>query len=171
MNSLKTFLGVLLIGAAGMLVSWGNTSQQPPAPPEQPLPFSHKVHAGQLKLDCKTCHRNPDPGKLMTFAPTSTCMQCHSAIAADKPAIQKLAAFDQEKRPIRWVRVYESPSYVIFSHRAHLAAGSVCADCHGQVKERDQLFREGDISMKGCVDCHFAKEASTDCSFCHEKLN
>jgi Zn ribbon nucleic-acid-binding protein len=156
-----------------MMATLAHTTQRQPTPPppEQPLPFSHKIHAGQQKMECKTCHRNPDPGEKMTFAPTATCMQCHSAIGTGKPSIQKLASFDQLKRPIRWARVYEIPSYVIFNHRAHLAAGSACADCHGQVKERDQLYREGDISMKGCVDCHFAKQASTDCTYCHEKLN
>ena len=107
----------------------------------------------------------------MTFATAGMCMQCHSGIATDKPSIQKLASFAQQKREIRWVRVYEIPSYVSFSHRSHLTAGNTCADCHGQVKERERLYREGDISMKGCVNCHSAKNASTDCTYCHDKMN
>ena len=58
--------------------------------PEQPLPYSHKQHLA-FSLQCKDCHTNPDPGTLMTFPPTSKCMQCHVTIAKDKPAIQKLA--------------------------------------------------------------------------------
>jgi hypothetical protein len=96
-------------------------------------------------------------------------MQCHSAIKTDSPAIQKLAAFAKNDREIRWARVYEIPSYVNFSHRTHLESGNGCEDCHGRVVEREQLFREGDISMGGCMNCHRVKKVSIDCTFCHEQ--
>ena len=137
--------------------------------PVQPVPFSHKQHAGTLKLQCKMCHPNPDPGESMTIAPASTCMQCHSAVKADSPAIQKVAAASKEGRRIPWRRVYEIPSYVNFSHRTHLAAGNACAECHGPVAERDALSKEGDISMGGCMKCHQMKKVSIDCTFCHEQ--
>ena len=138
-------------------------------PPEQPLPFSHKAHAGTLKLKCKMCHPNPDPGEAMRIVAASVCMQCHSAIKTDRPAIQKLAAFAKNDRAVPWVRVYEIPSYVNFSHRTHLEAGNACEECHGGVTVRDQLSREGDISMGGCMKCHQAKKVSVDCTFCHEQ--
>ena len=137
--------------------------------PQQPLPFSHKSHAGALKMKCKMCHLNPDPGEMMTIAPATTCMQCHATIKADSPAIQKLAEFAKNGREVKWVRVYQIPSYVIFSHRTHLEAGSKCEECHGKVEGRDQLFREADISMGGCMNCHRARKASIDCLSCHEQ--
>lgn len=140
------------------------------APPVQPIPFSHKTHAGTLEIECETCHSNPDPGEAMTIASPSDCMQCHAAIKTDSPAIQKLARAADEGQQIDWVRVYEIPSYVWFSHRTHLEAGNQCAECHGPVAEREQLSREGDISMAGCVNCHLAKGSSTDCSYCHEPM-
>jgi hypothetical protein len=140
-------------------------------PPPQPLPFSHKVHAGDLKLQCKMCHVNPDPGEMMTFAPASKCMSCHSTIKADSPAIQKLAEAVKANREIKWARVYQIPGYVFFSHRAHLEAGGTCVECHGPVNTREQLFRETDISMGGCMNCHRAKKASLDCTYCHEQRN
>ncbi len=140
------------------------------AAPVQPLPFSHKVHAGAAKLPCRMCHPNPDPGDSMTIAPASVCMQCHSSIDADHPAIQKLAAFSKSAAPIPWVRVYQIPTYVSFSHRSHLKAGNACQDCHGPVATRDQLFREADISMGGCMNCHRLKKVSIDCTFCHDDL-
>ena len=88
--------------------------------PNQPVPFSHKNHAGTLKLQCKMCHPSPDPGESMTIAPPSVCMQCHSAIKTDSPAIQKLAQYAAEGKPLPWVRIYAIPAYVDFSHRAHL---------------------------------------------------
>ena len=140
-----------------------------PKPKEQPLPFSHQNHAGTLKLPCKGCHVNPDPGEMMTFAASSKCMQCHSTVKADSPAIKKLAASAESGKPIKWVRVYEIPSYVQFSHRAHLEAGNTCAECHGKVAEREQLFKEADLSMGGCMNCHREKKASLDCLYCHDQ--
>ena len=106
-------------------------SAQPPPPPEQPIPFSHKAHAGDLKLPCKMCHKSPDPGEMMGFVPPPVCMQCHSAIKTDSPAIQKLAAAARENREIRWARVYEIPLFVAFSHRYHQEGGVSCQECHG----------------------------------------
>lgn len=136
--------------------------------PEQPLPFSHKTHAGTMKLQCKMCHTNPDPGETEGIPPAATCMQCHSAIKTESPAIQKLAAYARNNRPIPWVRVYEIPDYVNFSHRTHVKAGNTCEDCHGKVVESDQISRETNVSMGGCLACHKAKNASTDCTFCHD---
>jgi hypothetical protein len=138
-------------------------------PPAQPVPFSHKQHAGALKLQCKMCHPNPNPGESMTIAPASTCMQCHSTIKSESPAIQKLAGYAKQNQRVPWVRVYQIPSYVNYSHRSHLEAGHACEDCHGKVAERDQLFKEGNISMGGCMQCHQAKKVSIDCTFCHDQ--
>jgi hypothetical protein len=143
---------------------------QAPAPeaPAQPVAFSHKVHAGTLQMPCATCHPNPDPGERMTLPPASLCLQCHGEIKADSPEVVRLKSLTTDNREVPWVRVYQIPSYVFFSHRAHLATGSTCADCHGPVAERDRLAREGDVTMAGCINCHAAKSASVDCGFCHQ---
>jgi hypothetical protein len=150
----------LLLFAAGLL----GAADAPP----QPIPFSHKQHATTLKLQCKMCHPNPDPGEAMTIAPASVCMQCHSSIKKDSPAIQKLAQYVQEGKPVPWVRVYRIPSYVSYSHRVHLAANATCSDCHGQVAESVAVAKEGDISMGACMTCHQMRKTGIDCNFCHE---
>src|SRR5580692_11535840 len=61
-------------------------------PPVQPIPYSHQLHLA-IGLECSNCHTNPEPGNLMTFPATSTCMSCHSTVATKKPSIQKLALF------------------------------------------------------------------------------
>src|SRR5439155_13324424 len=94
--------------------------------PAQPIPFSHKVHAGTLKLQCKMCHPSPDPGETMTIASPSTCMQCHASVKTESPAIQKLAEAAKSGRPMAWVRIYRTPSYVSFSHRTHLEKANTC---------------------------------------------
>ena len=147
---------------------WAQTAKEPPPPPQQPIAFSHRMHAGTLELKCSQCHPNPEPGEKMTIVVASSCMQCHAEVAADRPEIRKLAAFAKNNRDIRWARIYQIPADVMFSHKAHVALGSICKDCHGQVAERERLYLEGDISMGSCINCHKAKEASTDCSFCHQ---
>src|SRR3974390_353584 len=106
--------------------------------PEQPLPYSHKQHLA-LGLECKECHTNPEPGKLMTIPGAEKCMQCHVTIAKEKPAIQKLAEFANAKQEIPWVRVYQVLPGVEWSHRAHLSAGVKCETCHGQVRQMEQV--------------------------------
>ncbi len=139
----------------------------PPPPPAQPVPYSHKLHAGDLKLPCKTCHTNPPPGEVMGLPEVTTCMGCHTAVKTDSPHIQKLAAFAKNQRPVPWVRVYQIPSFVFFSHKAHAEAGAACETCHGPVKEREVIRLESNITMGGCMKCHEQNNASNDCSFCH----
>ncbi len=139
----------------------------PQPPPEQPIPYSHKKHLS-LGLQCKNCHTNPDPGETMGLPATSVCMGCHKTVKAGSAAIQKLARYHAEKTEAPWVRVYQIPSYVFFSHRAHMESGARCQTCHGEVAQRDVLFKETDISMGGCMSCHRLNKASVDCAFCHE---
>lgn len=136
--------------------------------PIQPIPYSHKQHLA-LGLTCRDCHTMPDPGEIMGIPDGTSCMNCHRSIKENSPAIQKLAALAREKRPVPWVRVYQIPSYVEFSHKVHLEAGALCETCHGPVAERDRLAREGDVSMTGCMNCHRANKASLSCTYCHEE--
>jgi hypothetical protein len=139
-------------------------------PPLQPIPYSHKQHIA-LGLKCANCHEMPDPGEMMGIPAAAKCMTCHQSVKKDSPPIQKLAAFAARNEPVPWVRVYQIPAYVFFSHKNHLDTGATCETCHGKVSERDRLFRETDISMGGCMNCHRSSRASLDCAFCHEQRN
>jgi hypothetical protein len=136
-------------------------------PGTQPIPFSHKTHSAQ-NIECAFCHTNPDPGERMAFPDSTLCMDCHQAVAAEKPAIKKLARFTQSKKPIPWVRVYSVPAFVFWSHRNHLVAAQQCAACHGNVSEMDVVQATNVTTMDGCVECHEEKNASTGCGSCHE---
>jgi len=133
----------------------------------QPIPFSHKLHSDQ-KIECATCHENPDPGENMTIPNAELCMGCHEAIAAQKQAIQQLAQFAHEKKAIPWVRIYSLPAFVFWSHRTHLAAGQPCTSCHGNVADMDVIRASNVTTMDACVDCHDKKDANTGCATCHE---
>jgi len=136
--------------------------------PDQPLPYSHKQHIA-LGLECKECHANPDPGKLMTIPQAETCMQCHGTIAKEKPAIQKLAEFSNSKQPIPWVRIYRVLPGVEWQHRAHLAAGVKCETCHGRISEMEQISEVTSVTtMYVCLHCHELNHAKTACDTCHK---
>jgi hypothetical protein len=144
-----------------------NPSEHPA--PAQPLPYSHKKHLA-FGLECKKCHTNPEPGKLMTFPATSNCMECHVTIAKDKPAIQKLAQFAKSKQAIPWVRVYTMLPGVAWSHRPHLEAGVKCETCHGHVREMDAMSEVTSVTtMYVCLNCHEMNHAKTACDTCHKQ--
>ena len=46
----------------------------------QPVPFSHKHHAGELGIDCRYCHTTVEHAAMAGIPPTTTCMSCHSQL-------------------------------------------------------------------------------------------
>jgi hypothetical protein len=135
--------------------------------PVQPLPFSHKMHVA-MGLECQSCHTNPDPGSLMTFPATETCMSCHVDTATDIAAILNLQAFAESGQKIPWVRVYAITPGVTWSHRAHLVAGTQCETCHGDISQTEAVSETTAIlAMATCISCHETRGAKTECVTCH----
>ncbi len=165
---------VLALAAAGAQTSsqsataaGSNPAAAAVAGPAQPIPFSHKVHAGTLQLPCEFCHAMSKSGETVAIPRAPMCMQCHRTIDTSDPGVQRLATYAKSGSIIPWVRIYQLPSFVNFSHKIHLANGATCQECHGQVAERERLYKEVDISMARCMRCHEEKKASNDCSTCH----
>lgn len=138
------------------------------AAPHQPIPYSHKQHLA-FGLQCKDCHTNPEPGRLMTFPPTEKCMQCHVTIAKDKPSIEKLAQFAKSGEAIPWVRVYTVLPGIQWSHRVHLATNMKCETCHGNVSQMAAMSEVTSVTtMYACLNCHQLNHAKTACDTCHK---
>jgi hypothetical protein len=123
--------------------------------PKQPVEFSHKLHAGELGLDCRYCHNTVEVGPRAAVPPTSTCMNCHQSLI--KPESKKLAkvmtSFNKNE-PIEWVRVHMLPDYAYFDHSVHLAAGVGCVTCHGRIDQMEVVRQSKPLSMGWCLDCH-----------------
>ena len=137
-------------------------------PPAQPIPFNHKTHAAQ-GVKCLDCHSIRPPGDRAGYPGEATCMGCHTSIKKESPAIQKLAEFAKDKKPVPWVRVYKVPKTVYFSHQVHhKQAGVDCAVCHGPVAEREVIALERATSMAECMKCHDQYKASNKCDLCHD---
>jgi len=151
--------------------------------PEQPINFSHKVHAGEYEIDCKYCHTGTTKSKSDWIPSVNVCMNCHKAIpnrhdVADRhpdakgdadisPEIAKIykaVGWDPEEvayiegyeqEPIEWVRIHNIPDHAYFNHAQHVVVGNLeCQTCHGPVEEMDVVYQYSDLGMGWCINCH-----------------
>ncbi|GDY14738.1 hypothetical protein LBMAG53_36160 [Planctomycetota bacterium] len=135
--------------------------------PQQPIAFSHALHAGKLKLDCTYCHFNATKGKHAGIPAMSACLGCHlsGGIGQGKPEVAKLLELASKPEyddqgiakvggVVHWNRVHKLPDHVYFTHQAHVAAGVSCETCHGPVKEMTVMRQFADLSMGWCLECH-----------------
>lgn len=122
--------------------------------PEQPIPFSHQLHAGTLKMSCAYCHSGTTKSRVAGVPSAETCMGCHKVTKTDRPAIQALAKAFELNQPIVWKRVHTLPDHVFFDHRPHVNAGIACQSCHGEVQNMKVLTREMGMRMGNCLACH-----------------
>ncbi len=122
--------------------------------PEQPVPFSHALHAGNLGMDCRYCHNTVEQGPHAAIPPTSTCMNCHAQVQTESPRLETVRQSAETGEPIPWVRVHLLPDYAYFDHSVHLAAGVGCSSCHGRVDRMVEVRQAEPLSMRWCLDCH-----------------
>jgi hypothetical protein len=122
--------------------------------PIQPVAYSHKLHAGDLGLDCRYCHSSVERSPVANVPPTQTCMNCHKLILPQSEKLLRVRESWSTGQPIRWVRVHELPDFAYFNHSAHLNAGVGCASCHGNVAQMEQVTQSQPLSMSWCLDCH-----------------
>jgi hypothetical protein len=141
--------------------------------PTQPIPFNHKIHAGDNKMDCLYCHFGADKSPIANVPPVEMCMGCHKVTATDKPTIQRLTQHFEKGEPVPWVQVHVLPQHVKFNHKRHVKAGITCQECHGKVEEMVVVRQVNSLKMGWCVTCHRSKlddpktPASMDCLICH----
>ena len=122
--------------------------------PVQPVPFSHRVHAGQLGLDCRFCHNGVERSWFANLPGASTCMNCHNVVLKDDPRLQIVRDSAANNTPIPWVQVHKVPDYVYFNHAVHVDRGIGCVKCHGRVDRMDEVRHVESFSMSFCLDCH-----------------
>jgi len=146
--------------------------------PEQPIAFSHKLHAGINGIDCNYCHSSARHSKHSGIPSANVCMNCHTYInqgPSGTKEIQKIydaVGFDPEtrtyiegydKKPIKWVRIHNLPDHAYFNHSQHVVAGGLeCQECHGPVEEMDVLYQYSELTMGWCVECHRETEVKME---------
>jgi mono/diheme cytochrome c family protein len=147
--------------------------------PEQPIAFSHKVHAGENGVDCNYCHTSARKSKHSGIPSANVCMNCHTYInegtitgTTEISKIYEAVGFDPdsktyiegyEQQPIKWVRIHNLPDLSYFNHSQHVVAGKVeCQTCHGPIEEMDVVYQHAELTMGWCIDCHRTTEVAME---------
>ncbi len=146
--------------------------------PIQPIHFSHKIHSGDNKIDCKYCHSSARVSKHSGIPSLNICMNCHKSIYEYNGEttveyskdfydgeIKKLYAaagwddvnqeYTGESQPVKWVRIHNLPDFAYFNHSQHISvAGLECQECHGPVEEMEIMYQHSPLTMGWCINCH-----------------
>jgi menaquinone reductase, multiheme cytochrome c subunit len=161
---LKVLGAVVALGAVGATAAYTyytwptviDTGYQP----AQPIPYSHKLHAGQMGIDCYYCHNTIYRANFAAVPSQTTCMKCHMQVKKDSPRLALLHQAADTGEPIQWVQIHRLPDYVYFSHQAHLSAGVSCVSCHGRIDQMIEVRQEKPLNMAWCLECHRNPEAN-----------
>ena len=176
---------IVLFIVGGFYVTRGaiDLGRQKKYQPEQPIFYSHKVHACINQISCLYCHGSAMDSKHAVIPSVNVCMNCHKQIneytkgpklyredgteVNGTQEIQKLykyagfdpknaAAWDPSKAtPIAWTKIHNLPDHVYFNHSQHVNAGKVqCQSCHGEITAMDEVYQFSELSMGWCINCH-----------------
>ena len=143
--------------------------------PQQPVYFSHVTHVQKSRIECQYCHWTVTKAPFSALPEVQSCVGCHNRSTGtnlgqnegQKAAVAEIARYDEQGRPIPWVKVHVMPDHVRFNHKRHVKAGTGCQECHGQIPEMSVVQRVSSMKMGWCLDCHRFKGASVDCMTCH----
>lgn len=122
--------------------------------PRQPVAYSHRLHAGELGIDCRYCHTGVEKSPVAMVPPTQTCMNCHSAVKGDSAKLALVRDSWKTGKPIQWVKVHKEPDYVFFDHSVHVSGGVGCVSCHGRIDQEEVVRQTQPLSMGWCLECH-----------------
>jgi len=181
---------VLIVVFIGLKMGWNTLSTigvNQNYQPEQPIAFSHKIHAGDQGIDCNYCHHTARDSKHAGIPSLNVCMNCHTYITegsiSGKDEIKKIYAalgFDPQegtyqpdslitKKPVEWVRIHNLPDLAYFNHSQHVnVAGIECKDCHGSIEKMDEVYQDSKLTMGWCINCHRETEVDTDNPYYHD---
>jgi hypothetical protein len=122
--------------------------------PEQPIKFSHKLHAGEMEMDCQYCHTGVAKGRHALVPSVNVCMNCHTITKKNEPEIIKLTQYYEEGIPLPWKRIHKVPEYAYFNHSVHVNKGIQCESCHGNVSQMEVVAQVRGFTMAACLECH-----------------
>ncbi len=122
--------------------------------PQQPVPFSHELHAGQLQMDCRYCHCTVEETAFAAIPTTKICMNCHASIKSESEKLQLVRDSYSTGKPVNWVKVHDEPDFVFFNHAIHVNQGVACVSCHGRIDQMETVYQHEPLSMAWCLQCH-----------------
>ena len=143
--------------------------------PEQPIAFSHELHAGDSKVPCLYCHSSARTSRHAGIPSVNVCMNCHSMLTKQTVDIERLKEAVQRRQPIMWTKVHNLPDFVYFNHSQHVLSDVACQTCHGPVETMARVRQHAPLTMGWCIQCHRSRQgsdphppaANLDCGKCH----
>lgn len=162
-NKLPLILAVgtlFILGGLGTAIWWFGSPKYTDVgyQPVQPVDYSHKLHAGDLGIDCRYCHTSVEIGATASVPPTQTCMNCHTLVKPDSEKLAPVIESWKTGKPIEWVRIHKVPDYAYFNHSIHVNSGVGCISCHGNIAQMEKVTLSESLSMGWCLECHRAPE-------------
>ncbi len=154
--------------------------------PDQPIKFSHQLHAGTNGINCKYCHSAAEKGKNAGIPSLNVCMNCHKYVQSGaqygKEEIAKIykaldydpstQKYGDHPKPIQWIRVHNLPDFSYFNHSQHVVVGKQeCQTCHGPVQEMEVVKQFSPLTMGWCIDCHRNTEVKTEGNAYYTKIH
>jgi hypothetical protein len=121
---------------------------------EQPVPFSHQHHVGEIGLDCRYCHTQVEKSAYAGIPATEVCMSCHTQVWKDAPLLGPVRESYARSVPLPWQKVTKLPEFVYFNHSIHINKGVACATCHGAVATMPLTRLAHPMTMEFCIECH-----------------
>ena len=137
---------------------------------EQPIAFSHRVHAGDLEIPCDMCHEHYATGEHSGLPLLTTCMDCHEEPLTESAEEEKIRDLVEAGEIDVFRKLFELPDHAFYSHRRHTELAEIpCETCHGEIETTDvpperPLVR---VSMDFCIDCHDREQIDSECTSCH----
>jgi hypothetical protein len=150
-------IGVILLGGFLTFIPWYYFSPKNTDvgyAPVQPVPYSHKLHAGDLGIDCRYCHVNVEKSPVASVPPSQVCMNCHTVIKSKSPKLEPVRQSFATGLPVEWVRIHKIPDYAYFDHSRHVNRNVGCVSCHGRIDQMEVVRQSQPLSMSWCLDCH-----------------
>ena len=153
-------IGGLVVGA-GLLAGVGAFTyathplvQDTGYQPVQPVPYSHKLHAGTMGMDCTYCHYTVTKAGFAAVPPAELCMNCHTQVKAKSEKLEPIRKSFETGQPVEWLKIHKLPDYVYFNHQAHVISGVSCVSCHGRIDQMVEVRQQEPLNMAWCLACH-----------------
>lgn len=189
-NKTAVMLVMVLVLVGGLNIVWESllgVGVYDGYAPEQPIKFSHKIHAGDNGINCVYCHSSAEKGKHSGIPSVNVCMNCHVGIQEGSrwgtEEISKIhdaagynaetGSYDSPGKPVKWIRIHNLPDHVYFNHSQHVVVGEIeCQTCHGPVEEYDYPMQQyAELTMGWCINCHRETEVKMAGNDYYEKVH
>lgn len=80
------FFSLIALGSG--MSSWRLPDRETGYAPEQPIDYSHRLHAGELQINCQFCHTAADKSRHAGIPSSDVCMKCHKFVTSSFDEMQ-----------------------------------------------------------------------------------